>query len=122
MTFNELNRVFDLRTALGAAELQRENLAKATGDSNMFSAEIDLVDWRIDQMKQQLLEVEAAVQDFIRGIDDPQFAVALRLRFIRGLLWKELYDLAGYPSEAAVTSAVYRYFRRQAKEKDDASG
>lgn len=114
----ELNEVFDLRVALEKADCQLQNLRKASGDSNLFEDEIALVEERADQLRKNLTVKEKEVERFVSSINDARLALAFRLRFIRGMLWKEISFLMGVPEEAICRMCCRYLDQFQTDEKD----
>ena len=79
-----------------------------------LAAEIADMSSRIDYLSAELAAQEPGITAWIAEIEDDQTRMALRLRFLRGLSWKEVSGILGrYTSESSVKSACYRYFRGQ---------
>ena len=67
---------------------------------------------RIDYLNAELAQQEPPIEDFIAEIEDDQTRLVFRLRFLRGLSWKEVSQILGqYTTENSVRSACYRFFR-----------
>ena len=67
----------------------------------------------VDELDAQIRAEEPSVRSFIRTIDDAELRTIFRLRFIRGLSWKEIPEyISDYANESSVASACYRYMRK----------
>ena len=127
MTLQELNQLFELRERLAKAQEMIDSLRAAacpggqvlTGMPHApgyrdkvgdFAVEIaDMAD-RIEYLQGEIAKAEAPILSFIRAIDNDQTRLIFRLRFIRGMAWKEVAAvLRGGNTEASVKSACYRY-------------
>lgn len=129
MTLTELNRHFELREKLekaqetlailrqrahpGAAALtgmpHTPGVSDKVGD---LAAEIADMDAYIAIIEAEVEAGEVSVLAFIQGIEDVQTRLVFRLRFIRGLTWKEVSQVLGdYTTEKSVSEMCYRYFR-----------
>ena len=81
-----------------------------------LAAEIADIETDIEDLKEAIAESEAQVMTFIRGVKDIQARSILRLRFCRGLTWKEVAQvLGGGNTEASVKMSAYR----QLETRDD---
>lgn len=129
MTLTELNRHFELREKLekaqetlailrqrahpGAAALtgmpHTPGVSDKVGD---LAAEIADMDAYIAAIEAEVAASEVPVLAFICSIEDAQIRLVLRLRFVRGLSWKEVSQVLGqYTSESSVKSTCYRFLR-----------
>ncbi len=131
MTLRELNEHFDLLEKLNKAEeVMRALRDAAHPQSPNFSGmphapgvkdkvgdlavELADMDSRIQFLQAEITSQEAPIEAFISEIEDDQARIALRLRFLRGLSWKEVSGVLGRgTSEASVKSACYRIFPGQ---------
>ncbi len=131
MTLRELNEHFDLLEKLDKAEeVMRALRDAAHPQSPNFSGmphasgvkdkvgdlavELADMDSRIQFLQEEIARQEAPIEAFISEIEDDQARIALRLRFLRGLSWKEVSGVLGRgTSEASVKSACYRIFPGQ---------
>lgn len=134
MTLAELNQHLELREKLEKAQEMLVALRDAahpgasviTGMPHTpgvkdkvgdLAAEIADMSSRIDYLGAELAAQEPQITAFIAEIEDDQTRMALRLRFLRGLSWKEVSGILGrYTSESSIKSACYRYFREQGEE------
>ncbi len=128
MTLDELNRHFSRITELNKAKGMLQSLRDAayypkgqvlTGMPHAPGVKDKVGDLGIEiaDLEAEIADIEARVEQsaepvriFIAGIPDIQIRMIFRLRFSRGLAWKEVAQvLGGGNSEAGVKSAAYRY-------------
>lgn len=127
MTLEELNQHLALReqwehaqTILAALyDAAIPGAAKITGMPHApgvndkvgdLAAEIADMRARIGYLEEQIVAQEPVIAAWIAGIDNDQARIALRLRFLRGLSWKEVSAILGkYTSEASIKATCYRY-------------
>lgn len=72
----------------------------------------EIADWEtiIEIKKKEIAQSEEQVMTFINTVTDLRVRAILRLRFCRGLAWKEVAQvLGGWNTEASVKSAAYKY-------------
>lgn len=55
-----------------------------------LAAEIVDMDARVGFLEEEVKASEGQIMPFIQGIDDDQTRLIFRLRFLRGLAWKEV--------------------------------
>ena len=68
------------------------------------------MDARVGFLEKEARASEAIIMPFIQGIDDDQTRMIFRLRFLRGLTWKEVAAVVGgRNSEESVKMVCYRY-------------
>ena len=127
MTLEDLNQHLDLVTELKKAKEMLQNLWNAAypggqvltgmphapgvkdkiGDLGIEIADLEA---EIEAMEAKVQRSAEPVTAFIAEISDIQIRMVFRLRFCRGLAWKEVAQvLGGGNSEAGVKSAAYRY-------------
>lgn len=130
MTLQQLNHHADLREKLRKAEalvyrLQTKahpgaqvltgmphtpGVKDLVGDLAIEIAEAQEV---VDELDAQIKAEEPSVRSFIRTIDDAELRTIFRLRFIRGLSWKEIPEyIDEYATKSSVSSVVYSYMRK----------
>ena len=127
MTLEELNVLFDLRAELEELTEIRQSLmeaatkttAKLTGmprgndvtdKVGSLAPEIADFDKQIEMVNKRITEKETSVAAWIDTVPTAKVQLVLRLRFLRGLQWKEIAPLMGkYRSEESVRNCVYRY-------------
>lgn len=132
MTLIELNRYFELVSNLARTKELLENLRAAaypggqvlTGMPHApgvrdkigdLAAEIADLDIRRQYIEQEIKSQKSKVEKFVATIDDYYLRTIFRLRFERGLSWKEVANIiGGRNSEESVKSACYRYLRKVA--------
>lgn len=125
MTRKELNDLFELRDRIERAEYmlmtlrERSNpgaqvltgmphtpgVKDKTGDC---AVEIVALEGKIACLREALREKEAEASAFLSTIDDECVSTALRLRYIHGMLWKEVAYMVGQ-SKQSITQLCYRY-------------
>ena len=129
MNLEDLNRHLALREKLDKAQELLISLraaaspgtAKLTGMPHApgvkdkvgdLAIEIADLSSRIEFLNAELARQEPEIEDFIAEIEDLQTRIIFRLRFLRGLSWKEISQVLGkFTSENSVKTACYRYFR-----------
>ena len=127
MTLAELNQHFELIEKLARAREVLQSLRDsarpgasaltgmphATGVKDKvgdLAAEIVDMDARVGFLEKEARASEAIIMPFIQGIDDDQTRMIFRLRFLRGLTWKEVAAVVGgRNSEESVKMVCYRY-------------
>ena len=127
MTLNELNAHLELiEKLIKAQELLDSFWSKAHPGGQVLTgmphspgikdrvgdlaAEIADMEDRIEYLKWEIAESEKPILVFIRGIDEDQTRMIFRLRFIRGLSWKEVSGTIGrWSTESSVKKECYRY-------------
>ena len=131
MTLADLNRHLALRDKIektqetldsirSAAQLRAAKLTgmpRAPGVSDKvgdLAIEIADLSTSLDALNAELLRQEREIVEFISGIEDNQTRIIFRLRFLRGLSWKEVSQVLGrYTSENSVKAVCYRFFREE---------
>lgn len=129
MTLEDLNQHLALREKLDKAQELLISLraaaspgtAKLTGMPHApgvkdkvgdLAIEIADLSSRIEFLNAELARQEPEIEDFIAEIEDDQTRLIFRLRFLRGLSWKEISQILGkFTSENSVKTVCYRYFR-----------
>lgn len=132
MTLMELNRYFELVSNLARTKELLDNLRAAaypaspalTGMPHApgvkdkigdLAAEIADLDIRRQYIEKEIGEQKTKVEKFVDTIDDYYLRTIFRLRFERGLAWKEVATIVGgRNSEESVKSACYRYLKKVA--------
>lgn len=132
MTLMELNRYFELVSNLARTKELLDNLRAAaypaspalTGMPHApgvkdkigdLAAEIADLDIRRQYIEKEIGEQKTKVEKFVETIDDYYLRTIFRLRFERGLAWKEVATIVGgRNSEESVKSACYRYLKKVA--------
>lgn len=127
MSLQELNEHFELRDRLAKAKDILASLHDAiypkspamtgmphgSGVSDRvgnLAAEIADMSASIKALETEIEQSETKILEFISGIDDDQTRLIFRLRFIRGLTWKEVASIiGGHNTEVGVKTACYRY-------------
>lgn len=127
MTLQELNQHLELLDRLAKAEemvtalrdtayIQSPTLSDMPRTSGIkdkvgnLAAEIADMDARIAYFKSEISNNESQIVNFIENIDNDQTRLIFRLRFLRGLAWKEVAAIiGGRNSEESVRMMCYRY-------------
>lgn len=127
MTLQELNTHLELRERLAKAYEMLDALRAAaypgaqslTGMPHTsgvkdkvgdLAVEIADMDERIELLETEVKAGEAPILQFIESVEDDQTRLIFRLRFIRGLAWKEVAAvIGGRNSEDSVKMVCYRY-------------
>lgn len=132
MTLMELNRYFELVSNLARTKELLDNLRAAaypaspalTGMPHApgvkdkigdLAAEIADLDIRQQYIENEIKTQKSKVENFVKTIEDYYLRTIFRLRFERGLSWKEVASIiGGKNSEESVKSACYRYLKKVA--------
>lgn len=127
MTLDELNVLFDLRAELEElTEIRRSLMDAATKTTTKLTgmphgsgvtdkvgglaSEIADFDRQIERVNTEIAEKEAVVSAWIDTIPKAKVQLVFRLRFLRGLQWKEIAPLLGrYVTGDSVRMIAYRY-------------
>lgn len=79
-----------------------------------LAAEITDMEARISRLQARIAEEETPILDFVTSIENAEISLIIRLRFIRGLRWKEVAAHIGkWKTEASVRNLCYRYIQSQ---------
>lgn len=133
MTLEELNAFFALQTELERlhrlrAELMAAATRKTTRTDGMlhangisdktgtFAAELADLDADIDRLTARISAEAVMVEYWISTVREPEIRLIFRLRYLRGLMWKEIAGILGINySYESVRALAYRYLRNQKK-------
>lgn len=132
MTLIELNRYFELVSSLARTNELLENLRAAAypaspaltgmphapgvkdkiGDLAIEIADLDI---RKKYIENEIQIQKEKVEKFVESIEDYYIRTIFRLRFKRGLSWKEVAaTVGGRNTEESVKSVCYRYLKKVA--------
>lgn len=104
-----------LEAAAGPRAQQLDGMPHAQGASDHtgdLAAEIADAETVIESLQAEIVRSETAVAAWIGTIEDMQTRMIFRLRFIRGLTWKEVAALIGGGNTAkSVQIRAYRYMK-----------
>ena len=123
MTLEELNALFDLRAELEElTEIRRSLMDAATKTTTKLtgmphgSGVTDKIGGLASEIavNTEIAEKEAVVSAWIDTIPKAKVQLVFRLRFLRGLQWKEIAGVVGtYATESIVKHTVYQFLRTQ---------
>jgi len=82
----------------------------AVGD---LAAELADLKTEISELEEEIARSETAIADYIASIKDARTRMIFRLRFIRGMAWKEVAATIGWISESGVKAIYDRYITRR---------
>ena len=136
MTRKDLDNLFSLRARIERAESMLASLRArsnpgaqvltgmphATGTQDKtgdYAMAIVSLEERIQNLYNELRQQERRVCDFLAGIEDEYISTALLLRYVHGLLWKEVAYAVG-KSKKSITNQCYEYLN--SLDEDDAEG
>jgi len=77
-----------------------------------LAAELADLKTEISELETEIARSEGEIMDYITSIKDTQTRMIFRLRFIRGMSWKEVAATIGWISESGVKSIYNRYMAR----------
>lgn len=127
MTLQDLNEYLELRETLARDQELLGNLKSAAGPrassisgmphgagirDRVGDLAIEIADMQddIEAIQRKVDEITGTVQQFICDIPDAQIRLIFRLRFMRGLSWKEVAATVGmYKTENSVRKITYEY-------------
>lgn len=130
MRLIELNRYFELIKSLVKINELLENLRAAaypaspalTGMPHAsgvkdkvgdLAVEIADLETRKEYIESEIENQKSVVEEFVESIEDYYIRTIFRLRFKRGLSWKEVAKIIkGGNTEETVRAACYRYLRK----------
>lgn len=79
-----------------------------------LAVEIAYMEAEIKALQEEIAVHEATILSFIQSIPDPRTRTIFRLRFLRGLQWKEVAGaIGGRNSISAVKATCYRFIQKQ---------
>lgn len=79
-----------------------------------LAVEIADLETEISELEQRCKESEAHVRVFVATISDTRTRMIFRLRYCRGMQWKEVASaIGGWQTESSVKETAYRYLRRK---------
>lgn len=137
MTLQELNRLVMMKTELAQDEEVLQGLIaaaqpgaqKITGmpltsgyRDKIGDLAVEIADMRdiISELKTQIESEEEKVKQFIDSIPKGKTKMVFRLRFIRGLTWKQVSATLGkYETENSVKDTCYSYLNLYDKEAEE---
>lgn len=129
MTLEYLNQHLELREKLEKAkemlasfrEAAQPSAARLTGMPHApgvkdkvgdLAVEIADISARIDHLSAEIAKQEPTIEAFVTEISDDQTRMIFRLRFLRGLSWKEVSQILGrFTTEKSVSDLCYKYLK-----------
>lgn len=118
MTREELNEHLRLVQALEELRELLRNVKNAAelhtyGKNCDYATEIADLKVDIKNIKDQIIESEKQIHQWLQTIEDDTIRKVFSLRFLCGMQWKEVAGMVGkYCSEASVKMMCYRYLDR----------
>lgn len=127
LTLQELNRYFELQARLKQAKEMLSSLREAAHPGGQvltgmphapgvkdkvgdLAIEIADLSERISYMEAEIAEKQSELSRFIDSIKEDHLRMIFRLRFLRGLAWKDVAAVVGgHNTEYGVKAACYRY-------------
>lgn len=86
-----------------------------------FAAELADLDADIDRLTARISAEAVMVESWISTVREPEIRLIFRLRYLRGLMWKEIAGILGINySYESVRALAYRYLRNQKKVRSKA--
>lgn len=83
-----------------------------------LAVEIADLSAKIDYLQKEIEGDENRISTFVSTIEDDQTRIIFRLRFSRGLSWKEVAAIMGRDfSEKSVSEACYKYLKQKGQRK-----
>lgn len=111
----DLELLTSLEVAAGPRVQHLDGMPHAPGVRDVvgdLATEIADVKTEISQLEAEIARSEAAIVDYVNSIKDAQTRMIFRLRFIRGMSWKEVAATIGWITESGVKSIYNRYIAR----------
>jgi len=111
----DLELLASLEAAAGPRVQHLDGMPHAPGVRDVvgdLAAEIADVKTEIAQLEAEIARSEGKIVDYITTIKDAQTRMIFRLRFIRGMAWKEVAATVGWITESGVKSICNRYIAR----------
>lgn len=82
------------------------------GEYDIYSENIKVLNEKLKRRKSQEVELQAEIEDFIAGIDDPIIRAIVDFHYVQGRTWQETAMLTGGNSESSVKMAFQRFIKR----------
>ena len=111
----DLELLASLEAAAGPRVQHLDGMPHASGVRDVvgdLAAEIADLKTEIAQLESEIARSEREIVGYITTIKDAQTRMIFRLRFIRGMSWKEVAATIGWISESGVKSIYNRYIAR----------
>ena len=116
MLAEDLELLASLEAAVGPKIQRLDGMPHAHGISDPvgnLAAEIADMRETVARRKAAVAKSEETIATYISTIEDSQTRMIFRLRFIRGMSWKEVAaTIGGRNTEAGVKAVCYRYIAR----------
>lgn len=104
-----------LETVAGPRAQHLDGMPRAPGardPAGDLAADIADLKMEISELEAEAARSEAKIVDYITAIKDARTRMIFRLRFIRGMAWKEVAATVGWITESGVKSICNRYIAR----------
>lgn len=111
----DLELLASLEAAAGPRVQHMDGMPHASGVRDVVGDLADeLADLKaeISELEAEITRSETAIADYIASIKDARTRMIIRLRFIRGMSWKEVAASVGWISESGVKNIYNRYTAR----------
>ena len=83
-----------------------------SGEYDVYSENIRVLNEKLRTRKQQEIELQTEIEEFIAGIDDPVIRAIVDFHYVQGYTWQETAMLTGNGSESSVKMAFQRFIER----------
>lgn len=111
----DLELLASLEAAAGPRVQHLDGMPHASGVRDVvgdLAAEIADLKAEISELEAEIARSEGEILKYITSIKDAQTRMIFRLRFIRGMSWKEVAATIGWISESGVKAIYNRYMAR----------
>lgn len=86
-----------------------------SGEYDIYSENIRVLNEKLRMRKHQEIELQAEIEEFIAGIDDPVIRAIVDFHYVQGHTWQETAMMTGGNSEGSVKMAFQRFIERHQK-------
>lgn len=111
----DLELLASLETRAGPRVQHLDGMPHAPGVRDVvgeLAAEVADLKTEISELEAEITRSEKAIMDYIATIKDARTRTIFRLRFIQGMVWKEVAATIGWISESGVKAIYGRYIAR----------
>lgn len=82
------------------------------GEYDVYSENIRVLNEKLRMRKHHEIELQAEIEEFIAGIDDPVIRAIVDFHYVQGHTWQETAMMTGGNSEGSVKMAFQRFIER----------